>query len=73
MELTPQEHQEARELVEALKDAIQNSICPTCQKKVVKRQVGRCVYGDCGHRLYQGRLIKSDHIKGFTTQKGAQQ
>jgi hypothetical protein len=73
MNLTQEEVQEVRELVKALHDAIENSICPTCKKQVVKRQVGRCVYGDCGHRLYQGRLIKSDHKKGFTTPKGAQQ
>jgi hypothetical protein len=32
--------------------------CPTCKSKVKMRQVGPCVYGDCGHRLYQGKLPK---------------
>lgn len=63
MNLTQQEEHEARELVKLLYDAIENSVCPTCKKKVIKRQVGRCVYGDCGHRLYQGRLLKSEQPK----------
>lgn len=29
--------------------------CPTCDEVVTKKQVGPCVYGSCGHRLYQGR------------------
>lgn len=30
--------------------------CPVCGKKITKRQVGRCIYGSCGHRLGQGKL-----------------
>ena len=30
--------------------------CPTCHQAVTQKQVGHCVYGSCGHRLYQGRL-----------------
>lgn len=32
------------------------SVCPTCKVKVRQQQIGRCVYGDCGHRLYQGKV-----------------
>lgn len=35
---------------------INNSICPTCKVQVKQRQVGPCVYGTCGHRLYQGKV-----------------
>lgn len=35
---------------------LNNSICPTCKIEVKQRQVGRCVYGSCGHRLYQGAV-----------------
>lgn len=31
--------------------------CPECgQSTLPERQVGRCVYGACGHRLFQGKL-----------------
>jgi len=32
--------------------------CPTCGVEVTLRRVGRCVYGSCGCRLYQGSLPK---------------
>lgn len=33
------------------------NICPWCGESTEpKRQVGRCVYGACGCRLYQGKL-----------------
>lgn len=35
---------------------LNNSICPTCKVEVKQRQVGPCVYGTCGHRLYQGTV-----------------
>lgn len=38
-----------------LEDLMQG-LCPICKQKVTKRQVGRCVYGSCGHRLYQGKV-----------------
>lgn len=32
-------------------------ICPHCGKQVKSlRQVGRCVYGDCGCRMWQGKI-----------------
>ena len=32
-------------------------ICPRCGKKLEHmEQIGRCVYGSCGCRLYQGRV-----------------
>lgn len=31
-------------------------ICSTCKVEVRQRQVGSCVYGACGHRLYQGKV-----------------
>ena len=30
--------------------------CPICKVCVTHEQVGRCVYGSCGHRLYQGTV-----------------
>jgi hypothetical protein len=39
--------------------AIRAGKCPLCDKPVEMRQVGACVYGDCGHRLYQGKLAKA--------------
>lgn len=33
-----------------------NGICPQCKVEVQQRQVGHCVYGTCGHRLYQGTV-----------------
>jgi hypothetical protein len=30
--------------------------CPHCGDGGPRKQVGRCVYGACGHRLYQGKL-----------------
>ena len=54
---------EARAEVEAHEVKIQEfvrqlneSICPECKVKVKQRQVGSCVYGTCGHRLYQGEV-----------------
>jgi hypothetical protein len=35
---------------------LNDSICPTCKVQVRQRQVGPCVYGTCGHRLYQGKV-----------------
>lgn len=35
---------------------LNNSICPMCKVQVRQRQVGPCVYGTCGHHLYQGRV-----------------
>jgi hypothetical protein len=54
--------QEAAEQARVEKEAISryiellhSGICPTCKVKVEQeRQVGRCVYAQCGHRLYQG-------------------
>jgi hypothetical protein len=33
---------------------LDNGICPHCKKKVTQQKVGHCVYGSCGHRLFQG-------------------
>ena len=30
--------------------------CPHCRQRVTQRQVGHCVYGSCGHRMYQGKV-----------------
>lgn len=35
---------------------LNNSICPTCKVQVKQKQIGPCVYGTCGHRLYQGTV-----------------
>jgi len=40
--------------------ALNAHVCPECgQSTLPEKQVGRCVYGACGHRLYQGKLSKS--------------
>jgi hypothetical protein len=36
--------------------ALINGECPICHKSTKQRQVGNCVYGTCGHRLYQGTV-----------------
>ena len=33
--------------------------CPNHKRKVELRQVGSCVYGDCGCRMYQGKLPRA--------------
>lgn len=55
--------QEARQQVDEHEKHVQEfirqlngSICPTCKVQVKQRQVGPCVYGTCGHRLYQGKV-----------------
>lgn len=35
---------------------LQGGICPTCNVEVKQKQNGSCVYGTCGHRLYQGTV-----------------
>ena len=36
---------------------IRAGICPTCGGALEpRRQVGRCIYGACGHRIGQGEL-----------------
>jgi hypothetical protein len=47
------EEEHERRIKQFLKD-LSESICPICKQKVQQRQVGPCVYGTCGHRLYQG-------------------
>ncbi len=37
---------------------LRSGICPICKVEVRQRQVGSCVYGTCGHRLYQGTVNK---------------
>jgi hypothetical protein len=41
-------------------DKLNNNICPYCDQQIVKQQRGRCVYGSCGHKLYQGE-VKARH------------
>lgn len=47
---------------------LEEDICLACEQPVkIKRQVGRSVYGDCGHRLYRGRLNAEEVVnKGRT-------
>lgn len=62
-ELSLRTEAEARKEVEE-KDArvqvflkqLADGICPHCKTEVKQRQVGHCVYGTCGHRLYQGTV-----------------
>lgn len=39
-----------------IKQDLAEGRCPHCHQGVTKRQVGPCVYGSCGHRLYQGKI-----------------
>jgi hypothetical protein len=59
---TPEEEKADRERLEAKfkewAEKIEKDICPHCDQHITKQQIGRCVYGSCGHRLYQGRLKK---------------
>lgn len=48
------EEKDAR--VQVFLKQLANGICPTCKVQVKQRQVGHCVYGTCGHRLYQGTV-----------------
>ena len=46
---------ESRRRIAEYMAAIAEGKCPVCKVTVEQRQVGHCVYGSCGHRLYQGR------------------
>lgn len=48
--------EESRQAVEKYISAIAEGKCPQCDKRVLHKQVGHCVYGSCGHRLYQGTV-----------------
>jgi len=45
-------------------EELNNSVCPICKQKVQQRQVGPCVYGTCGHRLYQGKVNPEFAVSG---------
>lgn len=45
----------ARHVEEFIKQ-LNSSTCPICKVQVKQRQVGPCVYGSCGHQLYQGKV-----------------
>jgi hypothetical protein len=55
-ELTESEELEYQKILKKLRATVEGNICPDCNKEVKKVQVGRCVYGVCGHRLYQGTI-----------------
>lgn len=63
---TPEENAEQeRQATEALNKFfadIKANVCPRCQTAMIyKKQVGPCIYAaPCGHRLYQGRLTKTE-------------
>ena len=42
--------------VVAFLENIASGKCHICKIVVAQEQVGRCVYGSCGHRLYQGKV-----------------
>lgn len=54
-EATANEEASQKSIQEFL-SALNEGKCPTCKVSVKQRQVGHCVYGTCGHRLYQGRV-----------------
>ena len=47
---------ESAATVAAYFEAIKAGNCPNHKRPVTLRQVGHCVYGDCGCRMYQGKL-----------------
>jgi hypothetical protein len=55
-DLTELEEAEYQEVLKKLRATVEGNMCPVCNSEVKKVQVGRCVYGDCGHRLYQGKI-----------------
>ena len=48
--------QEHRKAIHAFMTSITEGQCPICKIQVAHQQVGHCVYGSCGHRLYQGTV-----------------
>ena len=52
---------ESKAALNAFLSKLNNNICPHCDTPLTyKRQVGRCVYGSCGCRLYQGKLTEEE-------------
>ena len=48
--------QQMQETLNQLLADMQNGICPHCGKKLEwEQQIGRCAYGSCGCRLWQGK------------------
>lgn len=39
---------------------LKQNICPHCHKEITAHQTGHCVYGSCGHRLFQGKLLSME-------------
>ena len=57
-EIEAQEQQTADAITHYFKSLLDHK-CPECGESTLpEKQVGRCVYGACGHRLYQGKLKK---------------
>lgn len=52
------EQAEATAVLRAYVAALDAELCPNGHGPITLRQVGRCVYGSCGCRLYQGRLAR---------------
>ena len=48
--------EEANAAVAEFLNQMAQGICQFCKVEVKQRQVGHCVYGTCGHRLYQGKV-----------------
>ena len=47
---------EVEQAINLFLDELKSGHCPYCHKVVAQQQVGSCVYGTCGHRLYQGQV-----------------
>lgn len=52
-------HADALERLRARFEAMARGECPHCKRVGEPRQIGRCVYGACGCRWYQGKLPKA--------------
>lgn len=57
------EAEEALGRLRSTMEKIASGVCPYCDKSITLRQVGSCVYGSCGHRLYQGKVPRERHTQ----------
>lgn len=55
---------QTEELMQQLLTDINTGACPHCHKPLQsERQVGRCVYGSCGCRLWQGKARTPEELR----------
>jgi hypothetical protein len=55
-----------KEALENFFKAMHSGTCPHCGKTLEwERKVGRCVYGSCGCRLWQGKARSKEQLKAL--------